>query len=114
MRSKDFTTPRGVHGNIDLTVPGGGTSSLGGAERVAREGEDARRDLGSRYRMLVGGRAVCVYLGPGWDGKRDALVIEIVVEFIVESLDILERGNDLLQIVVLKSRVNNKPLVMVH
>jgi hypothetical protein len=36
-------------------------------------------------------------------------VIEIVVEFIVESLDILERGNDLLQIVVLKSRVNNKP-----
>jgi hypothetical protein len=109
MRSRDFTTPRGVHGKIDLTVPGGGTSSLGGAGRVAREGEDARRDLGSRYRMLDGGRAVCVYLGRGWDGKRDALVIEIVVEFIVESLDILERRNDLLQIVVLKSRVNNKP-----
>jgi hypothetical protein len=36
-------------------------------------------------------------------------VIEIVVEFIVESLDILERRNDLLQIVVLKSHVNNKP-----
>jgi hypothetical protein len=35
-------------------------------------------------------------------------VIEIVVESIVESLDILERGNDLLQIVVLKSRVNDK------
>jgi hypothetical protein len=36
-------------------------------------------------------------------------VIEVVVEFIVESLDILERGNDLLQIVVLESRVNDKP-----
>ena len=36
-------------------------------------------------------------------------MIEIVVEFIVESFDILERGNDLLQIVVLESRVNNKP-----
>jgi hypothetical protein len=63
MRSKDFTTPRGVHGKIDLTVPGGGTSSLSGAGRVAREGEDARSDLGSRYRMLVDERAVCVYLG---------------------------------------------------
>lgn len=62
MRSRDFTTPRGVHGKIDLTVPGGGTSSLSGAGRVAREGEDARRDLGSRYRMLVGGRVVGVYL----------------------------------------------------
>jgi hypothetical protein len=38
-------------------------------------------------------------------------VIEIVVEFIVESLDILERGNDLLQIVVLKSRVNDRPMM---
>ena len=47
--------------------------------------------------------------GQSWEGKRDALVIEIVMEFIVESLDILVRGNDLLQIVVLKSRVNNKP-----
>ena len=63
MRSRDFTTPRGVHGKIDLTVPGGGTSFLSGAGRVAREGEDARRDLGSRYRMLVGRRAVCDYLG---------------------------------------------------
>jgi hypothetical protein len=63
--------------------------------------------------MLVGGRAVCVYLGRSWGRKRDALVIEIVVEFIVESLDILERGNDLLQIVVLKSRVNNKPTILV-
>ncbi len=36
-------------------------------------------------------------------------MIEIIVEFIVESLDILERRNDLMQIVVLKSRVNNKP-----
>lgn len=44
----------------------------------------------------------------GWVSE-DALVIEIVVEFIVESLDILERGNDLLQIMVLKSRVNIKP-----
>jgi len=60
MRSSDFTTPRGVHGKIDLTVPGGGVSSLSGAGRVAREGEDARRDLGSRYRMLVGERTVCV------------------------------------------------------
>jgi hypothetical protein len=34
-------------------------------------------------------------------------VVEIVVEFIVESLDILERRNDLLQVVVLESRVNN-------
>jgi hypothetical protein len=41
-------------------------------------------------------------------------VVEIVVEFIVESLDILERGNDLLQIVVLKSRVNNKPTMDGH
>lgn len=43
-------------------------------------------------------------------------MIEIVVEFIVKSLDILERGNDLLQIVVLKSRVNNKltALVVAH
>jgi hypothetical protein len=54
MRSRDFTTPSGVHGKIDLTVPGGGTSSLDGAEPWAREGEDARRDLGSRYRMLMG------------------------------------------------------------
>lgn len=54
MRSRDFTTPSGVQGKIDLMVPGGGTSSLSGAAVRASEGEDARRDLGSRYRMLVG------------------------------------------------------------
>ena len=51
-RSRDFTTPSGVHGKIDLTVPGGGTSSLSGA--WLSEGDKPRRDLGSRYRMLVG------------------------------------------------------------
>ena len=35
-------------------------------------------------------------------------MIEIVVKFKVESLDILERRNDLLQIVVLESRVNDR------
>ena len=29
-RSSAFTTPSGVHGKIDLTVPGGGTSFLSG------------------------------------------------------------------------------------
>lgn len=52
------------------------------------------------------GRAICVWLGTQVD--RDVLVVEIVVEFIVEPLDILERRNDLLQIVVLESRVNDK------
>jgi hypothetical protein len=34
---------------------------------------------------------------------RDALVIEVVVKFVVEPLDILERRNDLLQVVILES-----------
>jgi hypothetical protein len=34
--------------------------------------------------------------------KGDALVIEVIVKFVVETLDVLERRNDLLQIVVLK------------
>jgi len=54
MRSRAFTTASGVQGKIDLTVPGGGTSSLSGAGVCASDGEDAKRDFGSRYRMLVG------------------------------------------------------------
>ena len=105
-RSRHFTTPSGVHGKIDLTVPGGGTSSLSGAWLSASEGDNPRRDLGSRYRMLVEGPYVSDQ-GSKW-AKRDKLVIEIVVKFKVEPLDILERRNDLLQIVVLESRVNDK------
>ena len=40
--------------------------------------------------------------------QKDTLVIEIVMKFIVEPLNILERRNDLLQIVVLKLRVSVK------
>jgi hypothetical protein len=99
MRSSDFTTPSGVQGKIDFTVPGGGTSSLNGAEGCASDGEDARRDFGWRYRMLVGRRLNRLKRG---GLKRDVLVIEIVMEFIVESLNVLVRRNDLLQIMVLK------------
>ena len=77
-----------------------------GAWLSASEGDNPRKDLGSRYRMLVGGPYVTDQ-GRKW-AERDKLVIEIVVKFKVEPLDILERRNDLLQIVVLKSRVNDK------
>jgi hypothetical protein len=36
-----------------------------------------------------------------WGG--DGLVIEVVVKFIIQPFDILERRNDLLQVVVLES-----------
>lgn len=39
----------------------------------------------------------------GSEGKRDGLVIQVIMKLVVEAFYILERRNDLLQIVVLNS-----------
>lgn len=59
MYSRHLTTPRGVHGRMDLTIPGGGISSLTGTYGTV-EGTGDVRDVGSINRILGDKTLTCV------------------------------------------------------
>lgn len=82
---------RGVHGMIDLTIPGGGTSPS--IVEVPCDGavDVSRRVLGSRKRML----AVQFSTSCGSVGPLYPLVIEVIVELEVQSFDVLQWGDNL-------------------
>lgn len=73
---------------MDFTVPGGGSSELVSVVDIF-EGSAASSDPGLINRMLCGinnGAQISVL---------DILVVEVVVEFNVQSFDVLERRDDL-------------------